>query len=158
MEFDPTSKPASLLSEKRHVDRMEMLQALNELCSQYGIAASLTLNFHGNKRAVAITIEGPHKLTATIDFSGDSGQPDVYVINWHINDLSREKRMIIHPMFCASINQFHRRKATDVCRGFPELYGTIESRLKKMVTGLATMPDDRENPKTIPRPYAKEIH
>jgi len=145
MNFDYLALDAENLSVERKKDRLRMLELMGALCDRYGIAHTFTLNYLGNKRCVAITIEGPHKLSTTIAFDGASCQPNVFVVSWYVDDLSREQEWCISSEFGAhDLNSYHRRKATDVSRGFYSLCCMIENRLEKMVAGKAMMLDDRE--------------
>jgi len=145
MNFDYSSFEAENLNVKRQKDRLRMLDLMGELCNRYGVAHTFTLNRGGNKRCVAITIEGPHKLTTTIAFDGASRQPNVFVVSWCVGGYSRDNPWCISPEFGAhDLNSCHRRKATDVSRGLFSLYCMIENRLEKMVAGKAMMLDDRE--------------
>ena len=131
---------ADWIQETRKADRAWVIAALTAMCDAYGIDHGTELHFLGNSRAIAITITGPRWLEVTIDLDGDSPQPDVYVLSWHISfDAPPEERkgQIIAKGFAQDRNEYHRRKATDICHGARELLVTMEKRLIDMKSGKA---------------------
>lgn len=127
-----------LLSETRKPDREKMLKYMIRLCERLGVPHEVDRAFLGNKDAVAIGIRGPTGLAATIDFDRHSCQPNTYVISWHMLTDSRFSGVIIRPDFAQDRNEYHKRKATDVCRGFDQLVTLMSHRLQRIADGTAT--------------------
>ena len=128
------------LTEKKKTDRKIMADALVRLCNHYEISCAVHENFLGNSRAIAVQIHGPRGLEATIDFDGDSIQPDTFVVSWHMAFGRSPNNHVISRKFCPEeqINRSHRRKATDVCQGFECLLDTLDLRLRCMARMEAT--------------------
>lgn len=146
MKLDLKSLKAAKLSETRKKDREVMAGELDALCLKHGVPSRFIREFLGCPSAIAVEINGPHGLSATIDFSGESVQPNIYVVSWHFRFLMTEGDHVIAPGFAPDINPHHKRKATDVCRGFPDLMARMEIRLASMVAGTATQ---------LPRQYER---
>lgn len=126
------------LKESRKKDREIMLRAMQRLCEKFGVPYELDREFLGNTRAVAIGIRGPAGLALTIDFDGNSCQSDVFVLSWHMMTDSRFDNNVIKSDFAQSRNEYHKRKATDVFRGFERLIRIMSVRLQRIADGTAT--------------------
>lgn len=125
------------LKETRKKDREIMLLAMRRLCDKFGIVYNIHHQWLGRKRASAIEIEGSTGLSVTIDFDGDSCQPDVFVVSWHMA-LRRPPNTIIRGDFAGDRNPYHKLKATDVFRGFEQLIRHMSIRLQRIAEGTAT--------------------
>lgn len=126
--------PGGELSETRAADRAEMASQVLQLCRKYSVRAKLEENFLGNKHAVAVRIEDRSGLAATVDFDKTSIQPNVFVVSWHFE---KHNKYEILKSFCGDRNEFHKRKATDVARGFDNLLVILDDRLRKIANGKA---------------------
>jgi len=127
------------LSERRKADRKRMLDLMIKLCDE--LKVPFTIERELNRRA-EIRITGPTGLSATLDFDGKSCQPDTFVVSWHMDiGPAYDRETIIRADFCedpAARNPFHKRKATDVCRGFDQLIVLMSRRLQRIADGTAT--------------------
>lgn len=144
----PSRAPYSNVKETRKEDREIMLRAMQRLCEKFGVPYEIDRAFLGSARAVAIGIRGPTGLALTVDFDGNSCQPDVFVLSWHMMTDSRFDNTIIRSDFAQSHNEYHKRKATDVFRGFESLIRVMSIRLQRIADGTAT--EEGEPAKRIP--------
>ena len=126
------------LRETKKQDREVMLSAMVRLCERFGINHAVDRCFLGRKRAMAIGIRSPDGLRVTIDFDGESCQPDVFVVSWNMMPATSEPNTVIADDFAQSINQYHFKKATDVCLGFNQLIAVMSERLQRIAAGTAT--------------------
>jgi hypothetical protein len=129
------------LTEKKANDRLAMAREVADLCrtvARMRVLPEIIMDDGGNRKRVAVRISGPGGLTVRVHFAGDTPQPvpDTYVLSWYLDSRPDEKWQI-SPMFAHSINAYHRRKATDICYGFPELMTTLRTRLEWMEEGRA---------------------
>ena len=132
------------LTERRKADRDEMAKRIQALAASYGIPTTRDPDpYPLGERETWVFIKpenGPH---LTLDFDGDSWQPDVFVLSWHM-DLGDPR--IIAPGFTRSINEHHRRKATDVCEGFTALEATLTARFDCIARGAALVDPPEDGP------------
>ena len=127
-----------MFTERRKADRTAMAKAVAAIAHEKGIAATITSegdpsNYLGD-RAVFVTLEGPRGLGLTIDFDGNSCQPDTHVLSWYIGT-KHDTRFATG--FAPSINTIHRHKATDIAEGFEELCALLQCRLDAVANGSA---------------------
>lgn len=123
------------LTETRKADRTEMVQQLKALVLDKGSACEVEPppSIWG-PRAVMLNIETAQGLALSVDFNGDSTQPDIHVLSWHVKHGQDIK---LQPNFAPSVNSHHFRKATDIAYGFDELLTIIGQRLDSVNSGEA---------------------
>ena len=136
------------LSERRKADRKRMLDLMIKLCDELKVPYTIKrepavrLGPDWDDRRAKIRITGPTGLSATLDFDGKSWQPDTFVVSWHMDiGPAYDRETIIRADFCEdpeARNPFHKRKATDVCRGFDQLIVLMSRRLQRIADGTAT--------------------
>ena len=116
-----------------------MTQKLAHIANTRGAIAKIEAegNHSCNHRRVHVNITIGH-LHATVNLYGATRQPNVYVLSWYVEPrserhLSADFAIIAH----ASINQYHRQKATTVAHSFSDLCSAIESGLHCVAEGIA---------------------
>ena len=117
----------------RKKDRAEMAHLLTELVVQKGATCATEPNL-GGSRGFTVKIKAARGLSVSVDFYGDSGQPNAYVLSWYIGVGHTAK---LQADFAPSVNSHHFRKATDIAYGFEELLTTIAYRLDSANSGEA---------------------
>lgn len=131
-----------MLTEKKKADRMKMAGVVIALAQEHGAAASIDQDWPG-ERAVMVCIRADRGLCLNIDFDGESPQPGVHVLSWHMAlDVDTCFSNSFGSAGC-SINSYHFRKATDIAHGFDDLCATLSHRLDQVATGEA-FSDERE--------------
>lgn len=127
------------LTEKRKADRKVMALKLKALAESLGATADIeweepTSTFR--KRRTIVHIKAARGLCLNVDLDGDSCQPDIHVLSWHM-DLDTDARL--DDSF-GNINRHHFRKATYFGEGFEGpwgLEGQVELGLCKARDGDA---------------------
>lgn len=140
--------PYDKMSERRAKDRAQMLDIVERLCVHHGVPYSPIS--YPKSREVGFDINGETGLSVRVAFDGESWQPNVYVLSWHMRTSSKEIIRLDFPNRHEDVNPYHRRKATDVCCGFYDLIVTLSVRLKRIADGTATKIDTRP-----PRPQVE---
>ncbi len=125
------------LKRSRKKDREIMMRALERLCKRFNIAYNIHSKWLGQPRVCAIELEGPTGLTTVVDFDGEDGLQEYFLVSWHMA-VGTPKEIIIKGDFAGDINAYHRRKATDVFRGFEVLLRHMSVRLQRIAEGSAT--------------------
>lgn len=118
------------LTEKRAEDRETMAKAVVELAVRCGAKAEIDVR---TDRLILVNIEAG-RVKLTLDFDGNSCQPDSHVLSWWIGS-SHGPRFASD--FAADVNSFHWLKATDFAEGFDKLCEVLEYRLIKIRDGRA---------------------
>jgi len=123
------------LTERRKADREEMARRVIECALAHGASAEINPD-HLGARAVWVTIRAPRGLCLTLDFDGDSSQPDMHVMSWH---MATDVDTCLSDAFTAvgDINNYHYRKATTVAYGFNHLLNALSRGLALAATGAA---------------------
>ena len=128
------------LTETRKADRAEMVRQLEALVLGKGASCEVEPEpAMWGPRSVMANIEAPRGLALSVDFNGDSSQPDTHVLSWHVKHGHATK---LQASFAPSVNPFHFRKATDIAHGFDELLSTISQRLDSVNSGAAFQPEE----------------
>jgi hypothetical protein len=134
----------SELTERRKADRAVMVKQVAALAEGHGITAEVRSGGRGPlsdaSRAVSVNLAGPHTLGLTVIFDGNSPQsePDTYVLSWHMRPRADEgKGRQLAPHAFGSVNSYHGHKATDVARGFAQLYYLLSRRFAAIADGSA---------------------
>lgn len=127
-----------MLTERKKADRAQMATAVAMLAATHG--ATVEIEPEGvnsiHPRAVVVNIRAPRGLLVSIDFDGQSCQPDVHVVSWHMaTDVDTCLADAFVP--CGGVNSYHHRKATDVAEGFEALCATLDKRLAMAADGSA---------------------
>lgn len=128
------------LTETRKADRAEMVRRLEALVLSKGATCEVEPppSIWG-PRAVMVAIEAARGLALSVDFNGDSSQPDTHVLSWHVKLGCNTK---LQAGFAPSVNSCHFRKATDIANGFDELLTIIGARLDSVNSGAAFQPGE----------------
>lgn len=133
------------LSERRKQDREELARIVTHIATQAGATVEPE---EGSPREIRLKIQAVGGLGLTLDFDGDSLQPDVYVLSWHMH-WAMDSPLFLNPAFWPSLNTVHYHKATSVARGADELAVVLERCLQACKSGLAYC---TEKPKPAFRP------
>lgn len=123
------------LTERRKGDRAKIAEAVRALAVELGCAAEIDTAPFGemSPRMIMVRIRTDRGLQLHVDLDGDSTQPDVHVLSWH---MAHDVDTRLADAF-GDINPFHHSKATDVARGTEALLATIRRRLEKCADGSA---------------------
>jgi len=137
-------KTETTLTETRKKDRKIMIAEVTRLCDKHGVGYTVLQEYPAGPRCDAVSIvDARTALALTLDFDGGSVQPNTFVLAWHF-DWKRQKvvgdKFQVVPGFAQGYNEYHFRKATDVCRGFEDLMYTLDRRLCSIAKGEATDP------------------
>lgn len=118
------------LTETRKADRARMVAALRTLAAECG--AEMTADPMG-PREVSVYLHAPGGLSAWISIDGDSPQPDVLIVAWHMrgDPDAKLKRSF------GEVNPYHQRKATHVAYGFDALVTELRRGLTLAASGEA---------------------
>lgn len=121
-----------MLTERRKADRAVMAAAVAALAAECGATATIE-PMPLNPRGMFVRIEAPGGLSVAPDFDGYSRQPDVYVVSWYLPCSGRR----LSEDFLASVNPYHRRKATAVVYDFESLCAHLRAGLAMARDGSA---------------------
>ena len=124
-----------MLTERRKADRETMMAGVEALLQRLKVPYrhdELNLSIICPRR-VSIELMFPRGLRLTVNFNGDSPQPDVFVLSWHV---STKSRACLSDIF-DSINNYHFQKATDIATGYERLLWKLESRILAVQDGSA---------------------
>ena len=121
-------------TETRKNDRAEMVRQLVELVQSKDVECEVESPSIWGPRAAQVKIKAPRGLLLSVDFDGDSNQPDTHVLSWHIKHGGTAR---LQTTFAPSVNTCHFRKATDIAHGFDELLPIIARRLDSAISGEA---------------------
>jgi len=124
------------LTEKRKADRAQMATAVAMLAASLDAHAEIE---EMSPREVWINIRARRGLCLTVDFDGQSCQPDIHVVSWH---MASDVDTCFADAF-GDLNPYHFRKATDIARGFDELCAVLTRGLEMARDGTA-FSDERE--------------
>lgn len=129
------------LSEKRAADRKKMAEIVSKIIVDCGATFESPEGpgFCG-PHEIFLEITAPGGLNLTVDFDGQSCQPDVHVLSWHMNN-SRSTKRLNNSTFGGNVNQFHFHKATYVAYGFDDLCAQLRKGLLMAKDGSAYLPD-----------------
>ena len=128
------------LSERSALDRQKMASHLEPLIAECN--ATFERREGGNypgPKAVQLSIAGAGGLQLTVTFDGDSCQPNVYVMSWHMAIGAHLK--LNDATFGGNVNPHHKQKATYVARGFEDLCRQLRSGLMMAKDGSAYLPE-----------------
>jgi hypothetical protein len=89
-------------------------------------------------RCIRLYVTAAQGLCVGIHLDGNSSQPDVFVLSWHM--ASGATAELNDATFGGSVNKFHRRKATYVACGFEDLRRQLEVGLRLAADGRAFLP------------------
>lgn len=123
------------LLETRAADREAMAKQLQLLIGECGA----TYEREAAQRAIFLHISAPGGLCLTMDLDGDSPQPNVYLLSWHMSHTS--ERRLNDATFGGNVNPHHRRKATYLAHGFEDLKVQLSRGLKMAADGSAYLPE-----------------
>lgn len=124
-----------MLTERRKADRAKMAEQVRALAAVYGIDARVgppsfaTMAPH----RLDVVLRTDRGLCLTVDFDGESTQPDVHVLSWHM-DTDSDARLA--DAF-GDVNPHHHAKATDVVEGLDALLERLRLRFELIQSGAA---------------------
>lgn len=126
-------------TERRKADRLWMAAELRQRLAACGATIEDDPYPTDDPRTVAFLVRagGAH---ARVEFSGDSWQPDVYVIPWCIDRGAALRFDPSCPGF-QEANPVHGHKCTKVYYGWDELRDQLEGDVRDLLDGLATLPE-----------------
>jgi len=122
------------LQERRKADRAKMAEAVRAL--ECGATAEIEYCRYGEQRRVDVHIRADRGLQLSLDFNGESTQPDIYVLSWHMA-LDSDARLADDFCGIERLNTSHWRKATDVAYGLDLLLEVLRKRLECVRDGRA---------------------
>ena len=122
-----------MLTERKKADRANMIRQVASLAIEYGAKSEVEMEptFLG-KRASIVRIFAAQGVELSIDFDGESSQPNTFVLSWVIRGDSKFSRN-----FAPSANTTYFHKSTDVCEGFDCLLSILAVRLTAVRDGWA---------------------
>lgn len=123
------------LSEKKKADRAKMAEIVRALAVEMGCTAEIEDQPYGDisPRMIMVRIRTERGLKINIDFDGQSCQPDIHVMSWH---MSTRVDTCLSNAF-GDINPHHFRKSTDVAYGFDHLIRILSRKLEMARNGTA---------------------
>lgn len=128
------------LTERRAPDRKQMAAAVEQLITECGAAYTrLEGGGYPGPRAIQLDLVAPGGVELSVDFDGDSPQPDVYVLSWHMGFDST--RRLNNATFGGDVNPHHKCKATYIARGFEDLCAQLKKGLLMARDGRAYLPE-----------------
>lgn len=122
-------KSEQQLTERREGDRKKMAACLVTEITAAGATAIAEPCSYKRKR-LDVEINAPGGACITVDFDGDSSQPNVYVVTWN----TRYQGVFFNPDI-DDVNPYHFGKATRVCEGFASLVKTLKRDVARFVDG-----------------------
>jgi hypothetical protein len=128
------------LTERKKADRLAMAAALEKLILAHGATFERLEPAPLSPRAIWLQVRAPRGLCVTVDLDGDSCQPDVHVLSWHIAQDS-DARLSDRLALMGSINTHHWSKATMIAEGFESLCRALEFGLEAARDGSAFSPE-----------------
>lgn len=86
-------------------------------------------------RMIVVPMQGPQGLSVYICLDGGDAQQreGTWVVSWFIRD--NESTMLQKHAF-QSVNEYHYRKATDICEGFDQLLWLLNRRMSQANRGV----------------------
>lgn len=123
---------SKVLSERRKADREEMAKGVEALLDELGIEHERE---EMGPREIYIRITAPRGLCLTVDFDGDSWQPDVHVLSWHM-DMDSDAQLS-DARFGGNVNPHHKHKATYIAAGYDDLLVKLRRGLELAISGEA---------------------
>ncbi|MDX0267666.1 hypothetical protein GOC13_07465 [Sinorhizobium meliloti] len=125
----------SRLSETRKADRAQIAQLVSDLCSEYRIDHSWTREGFDEAypKAHVIVVMAPRGVRVRIELEGDSCQPNVHVLPWH---MASDVDTCFADAF-GEINRHHFRKLTDVAYGTDGLLMHLRQKFELIKSGAA---------------------
>jgi hypothetical protein len=117
------------LTERRKADRIEMARQVRALCAELNVP--VTDGEYPGPREIKLDIRHPGGACLSLDFDGDSCQPDIHVMSWYIDS---DSPACFSNSF-GDINRYHYRKATFVARGFTDLMVRLGWNLEALNAG-----------------------
>jgi hypothetical protein len=121
------------LTEKRAADRKVMAARVEALLKELNVEWEPG-EFPG-PREIKIDIKGPRGLCLSVDFDGDSWQPDVHVLSWHMS-LDSDAQLS-DARFGGNVNPYHKHKATYIAHGIDDLIAKLRFGLELAISGDA---------------------
>jgi len=131
------------LTERRKADRLTMIAGIENLLKRMGVQYQRTEAELAEicPRRLSVELTLPRGLQLTVDFDGDSPQPDCHVLSWHISTTSSA---CLSNVF-QSVNNYHFQKATDIAEGYAALLAVLEDRITAAQDGTAFSAEREEN-------------
>ena|ERR1700722_135881 len=123
------------LTERRKADRAAMMAGVEDLLKRFAVPYHRTETELAEimPRRLSLELTLPRGLQLTVDFDGDSPQPDCHVLSWHISTASSA---CLSNVF-QSVNNYHFQKATDIAEGYAMLLAVLDHRIAAAQDGTA---------------------
>lgn len=126
------------LSERRASDRVEMAAQLRDLAEQFRISSAIIVD-PVYSRCTRLYFESDRGLAVRVTLDGTTRHPNSWVLSWHFSRTANDTRL--SPDFAvrgrASINPFHRQKATSVIDDFDHLLMVLTGAFACIADGSA---------------------
>lgn len=129
-----------MLTEKRKADRLTMAAKLETLITECGATFERIEPAPLSPRAIWLEVKAARGLCVTVDLDGDSWQPDIHVLSWHM-DFETDACLSDRFGRLGSLNQHHWRKATYCAEGFESLCAALRYGLTLARDGTAFDPE-----------------
>ncbi|MDW9531928.1 hypothetical protein RWE87_13560 [Sinorhizobium meliloti] len=123
------------LSETRKADRAKIAELISALCSEYQIDNSWTREGFDEAypKAHVVVVMAPRGLRVRIELDGESCQPNVHVLPWH---MATDVDTCLADAF-GDINKYHFRKLTAVAYGTDGLLRHLRQKFELIASGAA---------------------
>lgn len=121
------------LTERRKADRLKMADEIESIVRECGATCVRSDPAPLSPRGIWLEIEGAGGLCVTVDLDGESVQPDIHVVAWHV---SGDSDSCLAASF-GDVNPHHFRKATHVAYGFEALRQEVRRGLMAARDGSA---------------------
>ncbi len=128
-----------MLTERRKADRAKMAEQVRALAAVYGIDATVAPYPYPESypQRLDVTIRTDRGLCLTVDFDGESTQPDVHVLAWH---MATDVDTCLSDAF-GNINPHHFRKLTCSAVGLDNLLTLLARQFELIQSGAAYSPE-----------------
>lgn len=117
------------LTERRAADRLAMANAVETLALSLGAAVTRPERFV--PRQVRLAIATPHGCEVSVDFDGDTTQPDVHVITWNVASNS----LYAFSGALGDVNPHHFAKVNRVGYGLDDLLRILARDIPALLDG-----------------------
>jgi hypothetical protein len=121
-----------MLTENKKVDRTKMAKDMEAIITVAGATFEREDGNSIEPQCIRLNVRAAHGLRVSVEFDGQSCQPNVYVLSWNI---SHTDARLSHAF--PNVNPVHYQKSTDVCYGFEHLCFVMKRRLEVAANGTA---------------------
>lgn len=127
-----TASPSKPLSVRRAADRKLMAKRVAEIAAACGATATIQEggDYPGPRRVI-VSIKAPGGLCVNPSFDGDSWQPGVFILHWHMESRSENRLKLSF----GGVNPHHFCKATHVTESFESFCDQLRLGLEMAASG-----------------------